>query len=167
MADVLTGTQVTMSTFYLVGVLLATVYGGPRAGSVAAGLSALAGYVADLLLSEPYLHFESSFSSPLIPVWNAVARAAVYGTGVVFVGRLQRSLRAQRQLVDDLRQAAATIRTLQGLLPICAWCKRMRDGDDPGEWKTIEQYVTEHTDAAFTHGICPECAARVRADGRR
>lgn len=96
-----------------------------------------------------------------------MALAVVYGASVLFVDGLQRSLRVQRQLIDDLRRVAATIRTLQGCLPICAWCKRMRDGDDPGEWKSIEQNVTEHTDAAFTHGICPDCSGRVRADLRR
>jgi len=56
----------------------------------------------------------------------------------------------------QLEQSLAEIRTLQGLLPICSWCKRIRD--DAGLWTQVEQYLAEHTDASFTHGMCPECA---------
>jgi hypothetical protein len=52
-----------------------------------------------------------------------------------------------------------TLRRLQGLLPICASCKRIRD--DAGYWKEIEIYIHEHSEAEFSHGLCPECAARL------
>jgi hypothetical protein len=57
----------------------------------------------------------------------------------------------------DLEAALASVKTLQGLLPICAHCKRIRD--DKGEWTHVEQYVRARTDARFSHGICPECVA--------
>ena len=47
------------------------------------------------------------------------------------------------------------IKTLKGLIPICAWCRNIRDDD--GYWKKVEEYISEHTDAAFTHGMCEEC----------
>ena len=56
----------------------------------------------------------------------------------------------------ELRDASAKIKTLSGMLPICARCKKIRD--DKGYWNQIEKYIREHTDAEFTHGICPECA---------
>lgn len=59
--------------------------------------------------------------------------------------------RVSMHLVEVLEQ----IKTLRGLLPICAWCKRIRD--DRGYWKQVETYIQEHTDANFTHGICPDC----------
>jgi hypothetical protein len=47
------------------------------------------------------------------------------------------------------------IKTLSGLLPVCSWCKKVRD--DRGYWEQIEQYIASRTDASFTHGICPDC----------
>src|SRR5262249_28546257 len=54
-----------------------------------------------------------------------------------------------------LEKAMAEIRTLRGLLSICAWCKRIRD--EAQAWQAVESYVQSHTPAAFTHGICPDC----------
>lgn len=58
-----------------------------------------------------------------------------------------------------LDQALANVKTLSGLLPICASCKRIRD--DRGYWNQIESYLTRHTEADFSHGICPECVSRL------
>lgn len=57
---------------------------------------------------------------------------------------------------------AERVHLLEEMLPICAWCKRIRDED--GEYESIEQYLAEHTGATFTHGICPECAAKMEAE---
>ena len=58
--------------------------------------------------------------------------------------------------IDGLREALTKISTLRGLLPICASCKKIRD--DKGYWNQIETYIMEHSDADFSHGICPDCA---------
>jgi DNA-binding response OmpR family regulator len=55
----------------------------------------------------------------------------------------------------DLRRARLEIRTLRGILPTCAHCKRIRDHQ--GTWHTLESYLTEHTEARFSHGMCPAC----------
>ncbi|CAB1060005.1 Two-component system sensor histidine kinase [Olavius sp. associated proteobacterium Delta 1] len=69
----------------------------------------------------------------------------------------QKKLLAQKEaLIAELRAAGARIKTLKGLLPICASCKKIRD--DRGYWQQIEKYVGEHTEANFSHGICPDCA---------
>ncbi len=60
---------------------------------------------------------------------------------------------------DELRDALAHVKTLQGLLPICASCKKVRDDD--GYWQQIELYVSDHSDATFSHGICPECMVKL------
>jgi len=62
----------------------------------------------------------------------------------------------------DLQAAAAEIRRLQGLIPICARCKSIRD--DAGIWREIEAYMQDHSDATFTHGICPTCARELFPD---
>lgn len=63
---------------------------------------------------------------------------------------------AERELlIAQLQEAAASIKTLTGLLPICAGCKKIRD--DRGSWSQIEVYVSSHTTAQFSHGLCPDC----------
>jgi hypothetical protein len=57
-----------------------------------------------------------------------------------------------RELEDALNQ----VKQLRGLLPICAWCKRVRD--DHNSWHQMEEYISARTDAEFSHGICPDCA---------
>ena len=63
-----------------------------------------------------------------------------------------------RRVSMHLAEVLEQVKTLRGLLPICAWCKRIRD--DRGYWKQVETYIQEHTEANFTHGICPECLQR-------
>ena len=65
-----------------------------------------------------------------------------------------------RRVSARMAEALDKVRTLHELLPICAWCKRIRD--DHGYWKQVEAYIHEHTGADFTHGICPECLAKQR-----
>jgi len=83
--------------------------------------------------------------------------------GIAVIARdisdLVRAEEAQAALVRDLQSALAEVRTLSGLLPICAACKKIRD--DKGYWNQIEVYLGEHSDVEFSHGVCPECARRL------
>ena len=67
--------------------------------------------------------------------------------------RVERRL---EQAIDDLEDALDNIKTLQGLLPICSWCKSIRD--DKGYWNRLESYIRDHSSAEFSHGICPSCS---------
>jgi hypothetical protein len=69
-------------------------------------------------------------------------------------GRQQAEKRLERT-VCELQHSLAMVKNLSGLIPICAHCKKIRS--DEGYWQAVEQYVTEHTDAQFSHGICPDC----------
>jgi CheY-like chemotaxis protein len=71
-------------------------------------------------------------------------------------------VREKEQLITDLQDAMAQIKTLSGLLPICANCKKIRN--DQGFWERIESYISKHTGADFTHGICPECMHKLYPD---
>ena len=71
---------------------------------------------------------------------------------------VREALAANERLVEELREAMASVRTLTGLLPLCAWCRRVRS--DSGYWEALEAYVTDHSDATITHGMCPDCARK-------
>ncbi|MDD5349524.1 MAG: response regulator [Chthoniobacteraceae bacterium] len=68
----------------------------------------------------------------------------------------------REQLIQDLQGALAQVKTLSGLLPICSGCKKIRD--DQGYWNRIETYISEHSEAQFSHGICPDCAKKYFPD---
>lgn len=68
----------------------------------------------------------------------------------------RKQVEAERErLIHDLQAALTQIKTLSGLLPICSHCKKVRD--DEGYWQQIEEYIGHHSDAEFSHSICPEC----------
>jgi sigma-B regulation protein RsbU (phosphoserine phosphatase) len=73
-----------------------------------------------------------------------------------------RVVQLQQRLADrvvELEEAISRVRQLQGLLPICAYCKRIRD--DQNYWNQVESYIAEHLDVRFSHGICPSCLETV------
>ena len=73
-----------------------------------------------------------------------------------------RRWREEQRYAADLREALAEVDTLSGLIPICSSCKRIRD---EGEyWVAVEEYVASHSQAAFSHALCPECAAGAWAE---
>lgn len=75
---------------------------------------------------------------------------------------LRRSIRyaiERKKLLTQIEQSTKEIKTLRGFLPICASCKKIRD--DKGYWTQIEAYISEHSEAEFSHGICPDCATKL------
>ena len=78
------------------------------------------------------------------------------------IASLQRDLSAR---VHELQQALASVKQLSGLLPICSYCKRIRDDGD--YWQQLETYLATHSQAEFSHGICPPCLERVTHDFSR
>ena len=68
----------------------------------------------------------------------------------------------REHLISELQAALAQVKTLSGLLPICSGCKKIRD--DQGYWNRIETFISKHSDAQFSHGICPECTKKYFPD---
>lgn len=64
--------------------------------------------------------------------------------------------------VKELEEAMANVKQLQGLLPICCYCKKIRD--DGNYWHRVENYITGHANVRFSHGICPDCSEKLKAD---
>jgi sigma-B regulation protein RsbU (phosphoserine phosphatase) len=73
--------------------------------------------------------------------------------------KIQEQDREKDELIARLQEALENVRKLSGLLPICSSCKKIRD--DKGYWKQIEQYISEHSEALFSHGICPDCVKKL------
>jgi hypothetical protein len=119
---------------------------GYRAGDIRGGIS----------VSFPYAPFERSVAAAVRK--SVVAHVVVLGAALAalfFFGRRVIGL------VESLDEARREISTLEGILPICSYCKRVRkEGaapDDPAGWVPVDVYITERSDASFSHGICPDC----------
>jgi PAS domain S-box-containing protein len=78
---------------------------------------------------------------------------------VMDISRRKRIEAEREELIGELQAALEKVKQLSGLLPICASCKNIRD--DNGYWNQIESYIRDHSEADFSHGLCPECAKRL------
>lgn len=74
------------------------------------------------------------------------------------IERRKKAENERDKVIQELKKALSEVKTLQGFLPICCICKNIRD--DQGYWNKIESYIRDHSDAEFSHGICPECAKK-------
>jgi len=147
--------EIGFSIFYLLPILFLCWYAG-RFWGMAASLGSAVLWLANDLSSHGF------HSHPLIPYWNMGVRLGFYVIFVLLFSKLKNELEARKELIGELQEANRNIRVLRGLLPICAWCKNIRD--DQGYWKQLEQYMEEHSEATFTHGICPECLKKIEDD---
>lgn len=120
----------------------------------------------------PFVPFSAE---PSVWVYRAQGVGSMVGLSFLLLASIvaerKRSAQERADLVTELQQALAQVKTLEGFIPICAWCHRVRD--DEGFWQRIESYLQDRTDARFSHSICPSCTgrwhgttdtARVRAD---
>jgi len=89
---------------------------------------------------------------------RGLALLAVWVTAVLTLQRKQIEEKREKE-VRDREKALEEIKVLRGFLPICASCKKIRD--DKGYWTQMEAYIRDHSEAEFSHGICPECAKKL------
>jgi hypothetical protein len=75
------------------------------------------------------------------------------------ISEIKRVEKEREKLIAKLQQALEEVKTLSGLLPVCASCKKIRD--DNGYWNQLETYIREHSEADFTYSICPACAKKL------
>jgi hypothetical protein len=135
--DYVTGPVIQFPIFYLLPIALASWYGGRWLGlALAVGMPLVrVGFMTTWL--EPWTMLETGI--------NAAIRISVLAVVVFLVDRVALQTRAM----------AKEVRVLRGLLPICAFCKKIRDED--GTWQPLEWYLTERSEAQFSHTFCPEC----------
>jgi hypothetical protein len=146
-------------------------------------------FILPVFLAFPYstksnvLGFTALALNPNISVWAGIAptfelakyNIIIWPTCIIVIfaafmlDRLFRGIFVQiqerKKLIIELQDSIAAVKTLRGLLPICASCKKVRD--DKGYWSQIEQYITEHSEAEFTHGICPDCVKKLYPEYRK
>ncbi|MBU0513540.1 MAG: PAS domain S-box protein [Proteobacteria bacterium] len=89
---------------------------------------------------------------------QAGAMVGIYGSSRDITER-KRAEEERERLIGELQDALVKVKTLRGLIPICSNCKKIRD--DKGFWQQVEVYVREHSEAEFSHGICPECMKKL------
>jgi len=135
--DYLMGPFIQFPIIYLIPIIFATWYSGPVWGVALSIVMPLVRAEFVRRADVPWTMFETSI--------NAAIRISILSFVVILVTR-ERYLRMLQQRV----------RTLEGLLPICSFCKKIRGESD--KWTSLEHYITEHSEAGFTHGVCPECA---------
>jgi len=136
--DYVTGPFLQFPFLFVFPVLLAGWYNGlAPALALALALPAIRLFFVMALWTVPWSTGDA--------ILNAAVRVAVLGTIAVLSERTARQARA----------LSREVRMLEGLLPICAYCKKIRD--DAGRWLAIESYIGQRTEARFSHGICPDC----------
>jgi uncharacterized PurR-regulated membrane protein YhhQ (DUF165 family) len=116
-----------------------------------------------------YIHWQSTRKGLAIenrPVLSILRQVAEIQRELTLAQQeIERRKQAERErdrLIRELRAALAEVKTLQGLIPICAHCKSIRD--DRGFWNQIEKYIRDRSNVDFSHGICPACAERLYPD---
>jgi hypothetical protein len=156
---------VVSAGFYFAGasIFITAVSLGLWSGMICAGFYAvLAGIIAYLWMSGQLVFPSDVREYILLPsVWATLAISFLITTAIFYVSAAG-LFQGMRRLVDkvdkqnrELEAALKEIKTLHGLLPICASCKKIRD--DKGYWQQLEEYLGDHTQAEFTHGLCPDC----------
>jgi hypothetical protein len=156
--DALTPFELGFSAFYVIPVLIATWGLGLARGLAFACLSACCWYCLDLGSGRQLTH-------EFYRVWDVFNHLLSYCLVALVTGSLKQAFLRERVLREDRDRALRNVRELEGLLPVCAWCKKIRDDD--GYWQELEAYLGPRTKADFTHGICPDCAKELEAGFER
>ncbi len=153
--DYMTGYELGFFAFYFLPIAFAAWRLGLFPAIVIAIFSAMVWFWMDALTGHVY-------RNNIVAVWNTIIRLIsfiIIGWGLAWIHDL---LSKERNTTAELRRALAEIKILQGILPICASCKKIRS--EQNEWQQMEAYITAHSKAQFSHGLCPECAKRYLAE---
>ncbi|MFC1524509.1 PAS domain S-box protein [Thermodesulfobacteriota bacterium] len=117
------------------------------------------GRFGETALTGKSVTFES-YADPINKWYTATASSPEPGYFIVVfedISQRKKIEQEKEELIADLQVALEEIKTLQGILPLCSFCKKIRD--DQGSWNRLESYLRDHSDAEISHGVCPECMA--------
>ena len=156
LVDATTVWEVKFTAFYIAPVAWIAWTRSIREGMAMALLATIVWYLVDLVGGTPS-------GSELLRVWNGVNRLIAYGVIAWAIGVSRRALLAQQSTISRLEAAMAEVQELRGILPVCAWCRKIRSDD--GQWQTMEAFLSANTRASASHGICPDCAEKMTGSG--
>lgn len=150
-----TGHELSLFVFYFIPVGLAGWHLGILAVLIESVICGGLWFLSDSLAGHLYsAHFYS--------VWNTMIRLAAFVAIGWAIARIHGILNSEQEKSEALGRSLAEIKILEGLLPICAQCKKIRDKE--GHWHQLERYITGHTNVEFTHGLCQDCAVALLED---
>lgn len=93
-----------------------------------------------------------------IDMANRVIGVVVLSVSSYLLIKRRNAEKERERIIGELREALDKVKSLSGMLPICASCKKIRD--DRGYWEDVAAYITRHSEALFSHGLCPDCAKK-------
>lgn len=152
--DILTGEEYELFVLYFIPVSMIAWWIGRAAGILASFASALA-----WLESDAFSH--TIYSWP-IGTWDELMRLASFLFVALLLSKVRDDLNRERRLNSDLEQALAEIKVLRGIIPMCSVCRKIRD--ERQHWVAVDRYITDHTDAQVSHGLCPSCYRKTYGD---
>jgi K+-sensing histidine kinase KdpD len=135
-------------TLFILAVMVCVRLGGVFSAAAATGFSIVA---ATILFLGP-----ARDDTERLADFIEIVLFAFVGLGITWLAQQLRAATLQAE------EALEHVRTLTGLLPICAWCKKIRT--ETGQWQLLEQYFSQHSEAKFTHGLCQDCAKRLESE---
>ncbi len=148
--DYATGPELGFFAFYFLPISIATWYLARKSVVTSSSLAAISiWFVVEQLNGRAY-------SSSFIKYWDAGIKFVAFLILGFAVLRVKHALQQEKESNEKLSTALAEVKNLTGLLPICASCKQIRD--DEGYWHRVEAYISNHSDAEFTHSMCPACS---------
>jgi hypothetical protein len=121
-------------------------------------ISVILRIIIQTVLQDRQLIISDFIQSVLIPLIIAPVMAVIFARLLKEIDDAEQS---NARLVIELQDALTKTKTLSGLLPICASCKKIRD--DAGYWHQVEVYIQDHAEVDFSHGLCPDCGSDLRA----
>ena len=145
--DYLTGSHISVSIFYLIPICFVTWFINRKAGYFMSVVS-----IATIPL---VLYMQDDPVNTVIGVWNLLLVFGFFAVVTFLSSKLREHMEAREKLVEELQTAIKEINKLSGMLPICVYCKKIRD--DEGYWNILEEYLSNHSEANFSHCICPDC----------
>ncbi len=148
--DYFTGTEYSFLLFYFIPVALVSWYIGRRGGYFVALSAAIVWTIVD--------YFGRPSLTIWLATWNILIQFVLFVIFATVISQIKEIMGEYRFVNAELQKALAEVNRLSGLLPICSWCKKIRD--EHGQWHQMEAYIADHSEADFSHGICPDCARK-------
>jgi hypothetical protein len=150
--DYWAGFEYRVKIFYLLPISYATWFIGKRTGMVLSTWPVMTTLYSGMASGLKY------GNSP-IEIWNMAMYLAFFIIVTLLLSKLRITMQQRAGLITKLQNALNAVKELSGILPICANCKKIRD--EEGYWHDVDVYISRHTKAEFTHGMCAECANKL------